>query len=242
MLDLIAPYLANSLVLAVLAMLFTWGVALPLGTYCAVHRNGFFDRGSSLLSFVGMSVPSYFLALLALYLTVAYVNERLGFAVLPIGGAASPNAAALSPWQRWLDRGQHLVLPVLVLSCASIAELQRITRGSLLETLRAQYVTVARAKGLPERTVIYRYAFLNAVNPLLSIFGSRLSSLVSGAALVEIVFAYPGMGKIVLEATLSHDLHVMMAAVLIGSVLLVFGNLLADILLRFVDPRIDHAR
>jgi peptide/nickel transport system permease protein len=237
--ELLKPNLFNTFLLATLAMLVTWSIALPLGIHCAVHRHGLLDRTFSGLAFLGMSTPGFFLALLVLYFTVAVVNARLGFALLPTGGSVSGDYDQLSLPLKILDRLRHLVLPVLVLTAGAVAELQRITRGNLLEVLRAQYVTVARAKGLPERTVIYKHAFVNALNPLVSIFGYRLSSLLSGAALVEIVFSYPGMGKVILDATLSHDLYVMMAGILVGAVLLIAGNLLADLILMAIDPRIQ---
>jgi peptide/nickel transport system permease protein len=237
--ELLQPNLFNTFLLATLAMLVTWSIALPLGIHCAVHRHGLLDRTFSGLAFLGMSTPGFFLALLVLYFTVAVVNTRLGFALLPTGGSVSGDYDQLSLPLKILDRLRHLVLPVLVLTAGAVAELQRITRGNLLEVLRAQYVTVARAKGLPERTVIYKHAFVNALNPLVSIFGYRLSSLLSGAALVEIVFSYPGMGKVILDATLSHDLYVMMAGILVGAVLLIAGNLLADLILMAIDPRIQ---
>ncbi|HET6202032.1 MAG TPA: ABC transporter permease subunit [Planctomycetota bacterium] len=229
--------LGNSFLLAACALVFTWGVAIPSGILAAVHRNRAVDRIFSLLSFLGLSVPNFFLALLALALLVAIAGG--GETLLPLRGAFSEEYVSLSLAGRVLDRARHLILPTLVLSAGSIAGLQRITRGNLLEVLRENYVLAARARGCPESRVVYGHALRNALNPLVSIFGTQFANLVSGAALCEIVFGYPGVGRLMLDATISKDLYVVMGGVLAGGVLLVLGNLVADVLLRALDPRIE---
>lgn len=133
------------------------------------------------------------------------------------------------------------MLHLAVVSLGSIASLQRVARGNLIEVLRAQYVRTARAKGLPERRVIYRHALRNTLNPLIALLGFQLSALLSGAALVEVIFSYPGLGKLVLEAIRDQDRNVVMASVLLSGVLLVIGNLCADLLLAWLDPRVRFA-
>ena len=138
------------------------------------------------------------------------------------------------------DVARHMVIPVIVVSLASMATLQRLMRGNLLEVLRQQYILTARAKGLPESRVTYLHALRNAINPMVTIFGYHFSDLLSGEALVEIVCNWPGLGTVMLTAVRSQDLYLVMASMLMGGILLLAGNLLADILLAYVDPRIRY--
>jgi ABC-type dipeptide/oligopeptide/nickel transport system permease component len=238
--EVLAPYVGNTLLLGTLALLVTWAVALPLGVWCGVHRHGALDRAFSALAFLGLSMPSFFVALLALWLGGVVANdlarEWWGIHLFPTGGASSGVEAGF--FAGLLDRLHHLVLPVAVVSVGSIASLQRITRGHLIEVLRANYIRTARAQGLSERRVIYRHALRNALNPLITLFGFQLSALLSGAALVEVIFSYPGLGKLVLEAIRDQDRNVVMAAILLSGVLLIAGNLVADLLLAWIDPRV----
>lgn len=224
----------RTIALNVVTIAITWLVALPLGIYCAVHLYSISDRLFAGLAFIGMSFPGFFLALLLLY--------QLGAAwgVVPIGGFTSDNHAELSAWGRMLDIGHHMVVPVIVLTTGALAGLQRLMRGNMLEVLREQYVTTARAKGLPESRVVYRHAVRNALNPMVTLFGFQLSSLLSGAALVEIICSYPGLGTVMLEAVRSQDLFLVMGSAMTGGVLLILGNLFADVLLAVVDPRISY--
>ncbi|MEW6744675.1 MAG: ABC transporter permease [Planctomycetota bacterium] len=242
-LSVLGPFMLNTILLGALALLVTWLVAIPLGVYCGVHRNSAIDRLFSVCAFLGMSIPNFFLALVALYAAGIVVNDLatawLGVALFPTSGATSLGAAGL--WRGAVDRLHHLVLPVLVLSAGMLAGLQRIARGNIIDVLRATYVRTARAKGLPERRVIYRHALRNALNPLITIFGYQLSALLSGSALVEIVFSYPGMGRMILEAIRDQDRNVVMAAVMVSGTLLIIANLLADGLLSLADPRIRIA-
>ena len=158
--------------------------------------------------------------------------------MLPVGGMTSIDYEKLSFWGKIWDVAQHMAIPVIVLVTGSMAGLQRIMRGNMLESLRAQYVTTARAKGLPENKVVYKHALRNAINPMITIFGYELSGLLSGAALTEIVCSWPGLGQLMLEAVINLDDFVVMASFVMGAVLLVLGNLVADILLMVIDPRI----
>ncbi|RJP18251.1 MAG: ABC transporter permease [Candidatus Abyssobacteria bacterium SURF_5] len=230
----IASRLVNTLLLSISAILITWLVAIPIGIYSAVHQYSWGDKFFSALAFVGMSLPGFFLALLMLY----YFGSELG--ILPIGGLKSPNYDQLSAMGKAGDMAAHLVIPTVVLAIGGLASLQRIMRGNMLEVLRMQYVTTARAKGLPEKRVIYRHALRNAINPMVTIFGFELSSLLSGAALLEIVCGYPGLGQVLLEAVRSQDIFLVMGSMLIGGVMLIVGNLVADVLLAIVDPQVSY--
>ncbi|RJP73442.1 MAG: ABC transporter permease [Candidatus Abyssobacteria bacterium SURF_17] len=230
----ISSRLANTLLLSVSAILVTWLVAIPIGIYCAVHQYSIGDKFFSAIAFVGMSLPGFFLALLMLY----FLGSKLEF--LPTGGLKSWNYEQLSSLRKAGDIALHLVIPTTVLAIGGLASLQRIMRGNMLEVLRMQYITTARAKGLPENRVIYRHALRNALNPMVTIFGFELSSLLSGAALLEIVCGYPGLGQVMLEAVRSQDLFLVMGSMLIGGLLLVLGNLVADVLLAVVDPQVSY--
>ncbi|MBI5117166.1 ABC transporter permease [Candidatus Poribacteria bacterium] len=230
----IGTRLLNTLLLSISSILITWLVAIPIGVYCAVHQYSLGDKIFSAISFIGMSLPGFFLALLMLYFLGAE------FGLLPIGGLKSPNYYEFSRMAKLADVALHLVIPTVVLSIGGLASLQRIMRGNMLEVLRMQYVMTARAKGLPESRVIYRHALRNAINPMVTIFGFELSSLLSGAALLEIVCGYPGLGQVMLEAVRSQDLFLVMGSMLIGGLLLVVGNLVADVLLAIADPQVSY--
>jgi len=221
----------NTLLLNVLASTFTWLFAIPAGIYAAVYRSTWIDKGFGLVSAVGMSMPTFLLALLLLMVALA-----TGW--FPIGGMTSPNYFDLGPFQQLIDVGHHLIIPVAVLTFIGLAGIQRQMRGNLLDVLRADYVRTARAKGLPENAVLYRHALRNAINPLITMFGFEFSALLSGAALTEMVLAYPGLGRLTLEAVLTQDLNLVMASLMLGAVMLIGGNLLADVMLKFADPRI----
>ncbi|MBN2097875.1 MAG: ABC transporter permease [Candidatus Omnitrophica bacterium] len=231
--EVIKKRLFNTFILSLAAMLFTWLIAIPLGIYCAVQQNRLSDRFFAGVSFIGISIPNFFFALLLLYLASLS-------GILPLGGMYSANYEALSGVAKFFDLLRHLIIPTLVIGAGALAGLQRIMRGNMLEVLRAQYITTARAKGLSERRVIYVHALRNAVNPMITIFGYSLSGLLSGAALTEIITGWPGLGSIMLQAVRSQDLFLVMGSMLMGGLLLVAGNLVADILLAWSDPRIQY--
>lgn len=221
----------NTLLLSLLSVFFTWLIAIPAGVYAAVHRGKWVDKAFGLLSAIGMSMPTFLLALLLLMVALAT-------GALPIGGLTSPDFYDRNFAGQVLDVVHHLIIPVAVLTFVNIAHIQRQMRGNLLDVYRAEYVRTARAKGLPENVVIYRHALRNAINPLITMMGFEFSYLLSGAALTETVLAYPGLGRLTLEAVLTKDMNLVMASLMLGSVMLIAGNLLADVLLKFADPRI----
>jgi ABC-type dipeptide/oligopeptide/nickel transport system permease component len=232
--DVIASRIGATLILNLLALLLTWLVAIPLGTYAAVKQHKWADRILGVLSFTGMSLPGFFFALVLLWLFASRVHW------LPPGGLREYDHDTLSTWEAFLDYARHLIVPVIVLTFAALASLQRITRGNMLEVLRQQYVTTARAKGLDEKKVIYKHALRNALNPLVTLLGFQFAALFGGAALLENVINYPGMGKLILDALRAKDEPLVMATFLIGSIMLVLGNLFAEILLAWVDPRVSY--
>ena len=230
---LIGSRALNTLLLSITSMVAAWALAIPLGIYSAVHQYSVADGALNVSAFVAISVPSFFSALLLLY--AAFWTH-----LLPLQGLTSVTYDVLPWWGKVLDVGWHLILPTIALGVFSVGGLMRYMRNNLLDVLRADYLKTARAKGLTERRVILRHAVRNAINPLVTLFGFELGGLLSGAAFVENVLGYPGLGRLILEAVLKKDVFVVMGSLLLGSVLLILGNLAADILLAVVDPRIRY--
>ncbi len=225
--------LFNTLILSLTTMLFSWLIAIPAGIYSAVHRYTLGDKIITMFAFFGMSIPNVFFALLCIFFAA-----KTG--LFPIGGLQSVNFDKLSFLGKGWDMARHLVLPTIVLGTAGMAGLLRQMRGNLLDVLRLDYITTARAKGLRERVVIYKHAVRNAINPLITIFGFWLAGLLGGSVLVEVVFSYPGLGRLIVEAFFNQDVHLVMGSLVMGAVLLVIGNLIADLLLAVTDPRIRY--
>ncbi|HOX50431.1 MAG TPA: ABC transporter permease [Fibrobacteria bacterium] len=235
--QVIRERLGATLLLALFSTFLTWLIAVPLGVWSALRRSQWPDKTVSVLSFVGMSLPSFFLALLLLYAASMLPSLPL-VGKFPIGGLVSPGYDRLDTLGRILDILKHLLLPGLVLTIGGLAGLQRIARGSTLETLSQPYILAARARGLSDRRVLWGHAFRNAANPLITLLGFEFSALLSGAAFTEIITSWPGMGLLALEAVRSKDQFLVLATVLMGSLLLMLGNLLSDLLHAWNDPRV----
>ncbi|MFN5513268.1 MAG: ABC transporter permease [Cyanobacteriota bacterium] len=221
-----------TLLLALASIMLTWSIAIPLGIFSAVKQNSLWDQGLRFLSYLGQGFPSFIAAILLLF--VAQTVTPL----LPVGNMTSLEFNDFTLPQKILDILWHLILPTLALSLTSFAGLQRLTRGQLLDVLRQDYIQTARAKGLPENRVIYVHALRNAVNPLITLLGFEFASLLSGAFIAEFFFNWPGLGRLILQAVTAQDLYLVMGSLIMGAAMLIVGNLLADILLKFVDPRI----
>jgi len=230
---IIAGRLFNTFILSLASFLLSWCVAIPLGIWAALNRNNLIDRLIQLFSYVCLSLPSFFLAMIFLF----WASQT---GILPLGGMYSPNFEELSFFGKIFDVLKHLAIPAVALSIGSIASLQRIMRGNMLEILGQKYILTARAKGLPENRVIYHHALRNAINPLITLLGYEFSGLLSGAALIEIICSWPGLGSLMLTAVRSKDIYLVMASMLMGGILFIIGNLLADIALAKVDPRIRY--
>lgn len=230
--DLLRERIPATLLLAIASIIVTWAIAIPLGIIGAVKQNRWTDRVLRVISYIGQGFPSFITALLLL------IFAQLTSPLFPVGDMRSINYADLSPVGKVLDIAWHMILPTIALSITSFAGLQRITRGELLDVLRQDYIQTARAKGLPENRVIYVHALRNAVNPLITLLGFEFASLLSGAFIAEYFFNWPGLGRLILQAVTSQDLYVVMASLIVGGAMLIVGNLLADLLLKVVDPRI----
>jgi peptide/nickel transport system permease protein len=229
--DLIGQRLWATFLLSLSAFVFSWIIAIPLGVLAAVYKDSIFDRVSAGLAYTALSIPEFFLALL-----LVFFAAQTG--LFPLGGATSIDYDYLSFGGQVLDRAHHLILPTLALGIGSIASIMRIMRANFLDTIRAGFVATARAKGLRERVVMFKHVLRNAINPLISAFGFTFSGLLSGALMVEIVLQYPGLGQLMYQSILREDQFVVLASVMLGCIMLVVGNLLADVLLAWSDPRI----
>jgi peptide/nickel transport system permease protein len=230
---LIGSRLANTLILSFAALAVAWAVAIPIGIRAATRQYSVTDNALSLGAYLGISTPTFFSGLVLLY--VAFKTRWL-----PIGGMTSLDFELLPWYAQAADVARHLVIPAGVLGFLAAAGLMRQMRGNLLETLRQDYVRTARAKGVAERPVIYRHAVRNAINPLITIFGFEIGNLLSGAAILENVVNWPGLGRLILESLTRKDLYVVMGSLVMSSTMLVAGNLVADILLALADPRIRY--
>jgi peptide/nickel transport system permease protein len=232
--ELIRARALNTLILALSSIALSWMLAIPIGIIVAVRQDTILDRVLSFLAFFGMSLPSFFFAFLAMYFAL-----RTGW--LPVGGTVSIDYTTLDVWGKLADRVNHLILPVIVLGTGGMAGLMRLMRSQILEIKNSEFVRTARAKGLSERVVIYKHVLRNALNPFVTMAGYSLADLLSGAALVETVMNLQGLGLLLLDAVRSLDIYLVMGSVLMGAAMLLMGNLLADIALVAVDPRVDFS-
>jgi peptide/nickel transport system permease protein len=221
----------NTLLLTTIAMLFAWGVALPLGIWSAEREGGWPDHLITLATGALLIVPDLVLALGLLLFAV-----RSGW--FPAGGMAAVGAESLSWGARARDYALHLVLPVGALVLSTCPLLLRHVRAAILDVLDSGFLRAARGHGIPRRRLLFRYALRAAANPLLSLFGLSLGTLLSGSLIIEVIMSWPGLGPFLLEAILARDLFVVIGGVLLSTVFLVVGNLVADLLLYWADPRI----
>jgi len=221
----------NTLLLTITALLFTWIISVPLGLFAAARRGGMLDRAITLLSSLLIAVPEIVIALALLAIVVRWH-------LAPVGGMVSRSFEELSNWKKLGDVAAHLKLPLLILVLCESAIIVRHIRASGLEVLRAPYIQSARGLGISHARLLFRHVLPAAANPAISLFGFSLAGLVSGSLLVEVICGWPGLGPLILDATLSRDLFVVMGGVMFSALFMVGGNLVADILLMMCDPRI----
>ena len=218
-----------------LALLLVLLCAVPLGITGAAKEGSLFDHGMTLFVFIGFALPTFWVALLAL----DFFGVRLGW--VPISGLNSLGADHLPFWRWWIDRGWHLILPVGVAVVGDLAWYSRYVRSSMVEVLRQDYIKTARAKGLPEKTILYRHALRNALLPLVTILGLSIPGLLGGSVIFESIFAIPGMGRLFFDSVMARDFPVIMGIFVLGAFLTLAGNLLADIAYAAADPRIRYS-
>lgn len=232
-LELMAHRAPATLALSLTSLAFAWALAIPIGVLAAVYKDSIFDKLSAFAAYASLSIPEFFLALLA----VLFASQYGWF---PTGGLSAIDHDYLSRTGQLWDYIHHLILPTIVLGIGGAAGLMRVMRTNMLDNIQSEYVMTARAKGLSERAIMFRHVLRNAINPLVTSLGFAFSGLLSGALLVENVMNYPGLGQLIFQAFMRKDRDVVLAAVLISSCMLIIGNLIADILLAWVDPRIRY--
>jgi len=230
--DKILERIPITLIINVLSILLIFSVAIPIGVMSAVKQYSAFDKAATVFVFVGYSTPSFWLALLLMI----FFGVEMG--MLPISGFQSLDVSGMNFAERLIDWAKHLVLPVGISAFGGLAGMSRYSRSSMLEVIRQDYIRTARAKGLPEKAVIMRHAFRNALMPILTILGLMVPALIGGAVIFETIFAIPGMGKLFYESTMARDYPTVMGILVIGAILTLVGNLLADISYALADPRI----
>ena len=231
----VAPLLVvrarNTLLLTITSTLLAWAIALPLGTWSAERMGRLPDRLLSWGTAMLLVIPDLALALGLLVLAV-----RSGW--FPTGGMASVGFETLSPFNKLRDVALHMILPVTALVLSTLPLLFRHVRAAIADILDAPFLLAALGHGIPKRTLLYRYALPAAANPLISLFGFSIGMLLSGSLLIEVVMSWPGLGPLLLEAILARDLYVVIGGILFSTFFLVGGNLFADLLLYWADPRI----
>jgi peptide/nickel transport system permease protein len=235
-LDIVLDAMPYTILLSFLAITISLAVALPMGVYSALHRNGFIDRAFGVFATAGYAMPIFWLSLLLIILFSTKFREW-GLPYLPSSGVESnrgPDAGSFS------DRVQHIILPLVALTLPSIAAWSRYIRSSFLEELGQDFVRTARAKGLRNNVVIYSHALRNSLLPLITLVGLTLPDIFAGSLIVEQVFAYQGMGRVVTDALFEKDYTVIMGTTLFYAILIIVGNLIADVALALADPRIRY--
>jgi len=231
-LDKIGERMPITIFINVLSIAVILAVAVPIGILSAVRRNSMFDRSTTIFVFLGFAMPSFWLALLLM----DFFGVRLGF--LPVAGLKSIGYDYMGPGQQIWDMARHLILPVFVSAFGGLAGFSRYMRSNMLEVIRQDYILTARAKGLSERVVIYKHALRNALLPVITILGLSVPGLIGGSVIFETIFAIPGMGKLFYDGVMMRDYPLIMGILVIGAVLTLVGNLLADISYAMADPRI----
>ncbi len=234
--DKIAERIPITLSINVLSLLFIVIIAIPIGILSATKQYSLFDKLSTVVVFIGFSTPTFWLALLLMILFGVHMG------ILPISGIQSIDVSDMSPLERVMDWVRHLILPVGISAFGGVAGLSRYSRSSMLEVIRQDYIKTARAKGLKESEVVFKHAFRNALMPIVTILGLSIPGLIGGGVIFETIFAIPGMGQLFYSSTMARDYPTIMGILVIGAVLTLFGNLIADISYALVDPRLRTNR
>ena len=236
--DVLKERIPVSLKLALTAIILAYLISIPLGIYSASHQYTQLDRTMTLVLFIMYSLPSFWVATML----IVFLGGGDFLDLFPVFGLQSIGAANMGFWARFWDTAWHLVLPVFCMTYASLAVLSRYMRTSMLEVIRQDYITTARAKGLTEGKVIYKHALRNSLIPIITLLSGILPAVVGGSIIIETIFTIPGMGRLAWEAILARDYPLIMTELTIVSFLTLFGILMSDILYSVVDPRIAFER
>lgn len=229
--DVIGDYVWNSFLIAFFSMMFSWIIAIIAGVFSAKFQYSLFDKLMTLFVFLCMSLPSFFIGLILIKFMA------VDWALFPVGGMTTAGQAG-STWDYIVDVADHMFLPVLVLTMLSTGSLTRYFRTSMLEVIRQDYIRTARAKGLKERTVIFKHALRNAMLPAITLMGFELPALFSGAIILEKIFVWPGVGQVYLESITMRDYPFMLGFTIFLAALTLIGTLISDVLYGVADPRI----
>lgn len=233
--EVMGDFIWNSFLLNLVAMVVAFLIAIPVGIKSAVKKYGAFDNFWTVFTLIGVGMPSFFFALIIIYLLAVKLP------LFPLNGMRTPTLAVMgysSVFAKIMDVGKHMVLPVIVLTLLDLAGLLRYVRNSVLEVINQDYIRTARSKGLTEKVVIYRHAFRNALIPIVTLLGMYIPSLFGGAILLETVFLWPGIGKVLYDSVMQRDIWLVMGANTFYAILMVLGNLAADMSYALVDPRV----
>lgn len=234
--DLIAERLPLTIIISLFTLIFAYAVAIPVGIYSATHQYSVGDYSFTVIGFAGLAIPNFLFALILMIFFYKYFG-------LEVGGLFSTEYA-LAPWSvgKVIDMLKHLPIPIIVIGTAGTAGLIRIMRGCLLDELRKQYVITARAKGVKERTLLWKYPVRVAINPIVSTIGWELPLIVSGETITAIVLGLPTIGPLLFRALMGQDMYLAGSTIMLLSFLTVIGTLLSDILLVWIDPRISYEK
>ena len=235
----VIPRMINSMWLALPGLILVLAISIPIGVYSAVHKYSWADRFLTVFSLVGLAIPNFFLALVLLG-GIVWWFQTFGWFLLPTGGMTSSNYSQMSTWGKALDLTWHLIFPLIVIVLSGLAGITRVMRGQMLETLSQDYIRTARAKGLSEGKVTYKHTLRNAILPIIATIGSAFTTVLLGGGVVEFVVGWPGLTPLFISSVFSQDVYVQMAILTIGTVLLMIGNLISDLLLVATDPRIRY--
>ena len=223
----------NTLLLSATAMFLTWLISVPLGVWTAARRGRVLDKTTNLAGSLLVSIPEIVIA-------VALLAIAVRWRVFPIGGMKSEDLDGLPLWIRLKDVAEHMLLPVIVLTLVDSALVVRHVRAAVLEVLDAPFVQAARGFGISRSRLLFRHVLPAAVNPAVSLFGLSLAGLLSGSLLVEVICGWPGLGPLILDATLSRDFYLVVGGIMVSTLFMLGGNLIADVILLAVDPRIRN--
>jgi len=234
--DVIGDRLALTMIISLAAIVFTWGLALPIGVYSAVKRYSIGDYIATFIGFIGLAIPGFMLALIVMYVGFKYFNANVG------GLFSVEYANAPWSWAKFVDMLKHLPVVAIVLGIGGTAQMIRIMRSNLLDELRKPYVMTARARGLSEMRVILKYPVRVALNPFVSTLGYLFPYIVSGSIIVSMVLSLPTVGPLLLKALIAQDMFLAGTIVLMLGAMTVIGTFISDLLLMWVDPRIRLER
>jgi len=230
--DKIKERIPVTLLINIFSLIVIFVIAIPVGISSATRQYSLYDKITTVVVFIGFAVPTFWLALLLMMVLGVHLH------LLPVSGIKSLNYEDLNFMGKMADMAKHLVLPIVISAFGGVAGLSRYMRSSMLEIIRQDYITTARAKGLPERKVIYRHALRNALLPIITILGLSVPGLIGGSVIFEQIFGIPGMGQLFYMSVMTRDYPMVMGILTIGAVLTLSGNMLADIGYALADPRV----